>query len=160
MTCSFTVHDDGHRPGRRGHSAPRESPEHRQSPRRQGPSPYRPGRNGDWLKIKFIQSDSFAILGYEPSTAMPGAIASLLLAARKGRALVYISNRDGTFRQLDAIKTAKPAAPVKGLVFTEPNLVAEIDYCGWTGDGKLRHASVQGAGPSLCLLRRSQGVIG
>jgi ATP-dependent DNA ligase len=43
---------------------------------------YRSGRTGDWLKIKCIQSDSFAIIGYEPSTALPGAIASLLLGAR------------------------------------------------------------------------------
>lgn len=44
--------------------------------------PYRSGRTGDWLKIKCVQSDSFVIIGYEPSTALPGAIASLLLAAR------------------------------------------------------------------------------
>lgn len=33
--------------------------------------PYRSGRTGDWLKIKCIQSDTFAIVGYEPSTALP-----------------------------------------------------------------------------------------
>jgi len=51
--------------------------------------PYRSGRTGDWIKIKVIQSDSFAIVGYEPSTKVPGAVASLLLAARKGKELVY-----------------------------------------------------------------------
>src|SRR4029079_3333661 len=29
--------------------------------------PYRPGRNGDWLKIKCVQSESFVIIGYQPS---------------------------------------------------------------------------------------------
>ena len=38
-------------------------------------SPYRSGRLGDWLKVKCIQSDSFFIVGYEPSTnALAGAL--------------------------------------------------------------------------------------
>jgi bifunctional non-homologous end joining protein LigD len=36
--------------------------------------PYRSGRTGDWLKIKCVQSDSFVIVGFEPSTAVPGAV--------------------------------------------------------------------------------------
>lgn len=32
-------------------------------------APYRSGRLSDWLKIKCIQSDSFFIIGYEPSAA-------------------------------------------------------------------------------------------
>ena len=36
--------------------------------------PYRSGRTGDWLKIKCVQSDTFAIVGYEPSKAMPRRI--------------------------------------------------------------------------------------
>jgi bifunctional non-homologous end joining protein LigD len=54
--------------------------------------PYRSGRTGDWLKIKCVQSESFVVVGYEPSTTMPGAIASLLLAARKGNSLVYVGS--------------------------------------------------------------------
>nr|WP_245448201.1 MULTISPECIES: hypothetical protein [Neorhizobium] len=44
--------------------------------------PYRSGRTGDWLRIKCIHSDSCAIIANEPSTALPGAIGSLLLGAR------------------------------------------------------------------------------
>ena len=54
--------------------------------------PYRSGRTGDWLKIKSVQSESFVVVGYEPSTTMPGAIASVLLAARKGNSLVYVGS--------------------------------------------------------------------
>jgi bifunctional non-homologous end joining protein LigD len=54
--------------------------------------PYRPGRICDWLKIKCIQSQSFQIVGYDPSNAMPGAVASLLLAGRRGKSLVYVGN--------------------------------------------------------------------
>jgi bifunctional non-homologous end joining protein LigD len=117
--------------------------------------PYGPGRNGDWLKIKCIQSESFLIIGYEPSTSMYGAIGSLLLVARKGKGLVYVGSVGTGFKhqqlrdlkkQLDAMRTEKPAAPIKakGLVFSAPELVAEIEFRGWTADGKLRHASFKG----------------
>jgi bifunctional non-homologous end joining protein LigD len=117
--------------------------------------PYRSGRQGDWLKIKCIQSESFAVIGYEPSTAMRGAIASLLLAARRGNDLVYVGSVGTGFKdqvardlkvQLDAMKVATPAAPVVGkkLVFAQPELVAEIEFRAWTNDGKLRHASFKG----------------
>ncbi len=53
-------------------------------------APYHSDRRGDWVKIKCIQSDSFFIVGYEPSTAALGGIGRLLLAARKGNDLVYV----------------------------------------------------------------------
>jgi bifunctional non-homologous end joining protein LigD len=117
--------------------------------------PYRSGRTGDWLKIKCVQSDSFIIVGYEPSTAVPGAIASLLLAARRKGGLIYIGGVGTGFkrnqaialrRQLDAMRTAKPIVSTKGknLVWVNPKLVAEIEYRGWTDDIRLRHASFKG----------------
>ncbi|MEY9532156.1 ATP-dependent DNA ligase [Sinorhizobium fredii] len=48
--------------------------------------PYRSGsRSGDWLKITCSQRDSFLIVGFEPSEALPSAIARLLLAGAKRR---------------------------------------------------------------------------
>lgn len=117
--------------------------------------PYRPGRTGDWLKIKCIQSDSFAIIGYEPSTALPGAIASLLLGARYRDGYKYVGSVGTGFKHdearrlkkmLDKIKTRVPVdrVPGKSLVMTGPMYVAEIEYRAWTNDGKLRHASFKG----------------
>ena len=117
--------------------------------------PYRSGRTGDWLKIKCIQSDSFVVVGYGPSTAMPGAIARLLLAAKKDGKLVYVGSVGTGFKHaqareirtlLDDMKTDRPAIATKGktLVFVRPELVAEIEYRGWTDDAKLRHASFKG----------------
>lgn len=118
-------------------------------------APYKPGRGGEWRKIKCVQSASFAVVGYEPSTAVPGAIASLLLAATKGGKFAYVGSVGTGFThreakdlktRLDAIQAKKSAVPIKGksLMFVEPVYTAEVEYRAWTGDGKLRHASFKG----------------
>lgn len=116
-------------------------------------STYRSGRGGEWLKIKCIQSDGFLIVGYERSTASFGGIGRLLLAARKGDDLIYVGGVGTGFNersagelreQMDRLIIAKPAVATgrkRNAVFVRPKLVAEIEYRGWTHDGKLRHAS-------------------
>ncbi len=117
--------------------------------------PYRPGRNGDWLKIKCVSRETFVVIGYEPSTKLPGAIANLMLAAQRGEELVYVGSVGTGFSfaqatelktRLDNLKVATPAAPVraKRAVFVRPALEAEIEFRAWTNDGKLRHASYKG----------------
>ncbi|MGE7469218.1 non-homologous end-joining DNA ligase [Bosea sp. NPDC003192] len=119
-------------------------------------APYRSGRGGDWLKIKCVQSDTFLIIGYEPSTAALGGIGRLLLAAHGNYGLAYIGSVGTGFthasatalrKQLDRIKAATPSArgvSKKGVVWVKPKLAAEIAYRGWTHDDKLRHASFKG----------------
>lgn len=118
-------------------------------------APYRSGRRPEWLKIKCARRDTFVIVGYEPST-MPGAIGRLLLAARKGDGLVYVggcgtgwsNNESSQLRELlDAIPAKRPPVALKrkGAIFSEPLLVAEVEYRAWTQDGKLRHPSFKGA---------------
>ncbi|MGO8150445.1 non-homologous end-joining DNA ligase [Rhizobium leguminosarum] len=118
-------------------------------------APYRSGRLGDWLKIKCVQSDSFVIVGYERSTVARAGIGRLLLAARKGKKLVYVGGVGTGFNErtayelrekLDGLITSTPAATVdrKGAIFVKPKIIAEIEYRAWTDDGKLRHASYKG----------------
>ncbi|MBB2841245.1 UNVERIFIED_ORG: bifunctional non-homologous end joining protein LigD [Rhizobium etli] len=120
-------------------------------------STYRGGRLGDWLKINCIQSDGFAIVGYQRSSAAFGNIGALLLAARKGGELVYVGSVGTGFKAdeamklratMDKIKAAKPAVKYSGgrknLIWIKPKLVAEIQYGGLTHDGKLRHPSYKG----------------
>jgi len=120
-------------------------------------SEYRSGRLGDWLKIKCIQSASFVIVGYEKSMVARGHIGTLLLAARKGKDLVYVGSVGTGFKEAEAWKLrgemdalAISGPPVaydgirKGVVWVKPKLVAEIEYRAWTHDGKLRHASYKG----------------
>lgn len=117
--------------------------------------PYRSGRRPEWLKIKCARRDTFIIVGYEPSS-VPGAIGRLLLAAKKGDGLVYVggcgtgwSNKESVeLRQvLDTIRAQRPSVALKrkGAIFTEPRLVADVEYRAWTQDGKLRHPSFKGA---------------
>lgn len=120
-------------------------------------APYRSGRGGEWLKIKCVQSEGFAIIGYEPSAAALSGIGKLLVAARKGAALVHVGGVGTGFsaatgsalkRQLDQILIPKPALRTAGrrrsTRWVEPVLVAEIEFRAWTDDGNLRHASYKG----------------
>lgn len=118
-------------------------------------APYRPGRGGDWLKIKCIQSETFLVIGYEPSAAALGGIGRLLLAARRGADLAYVGSVGTGFttktatelkRQLFPLKIDKPAVPIKakGTVWVQPSLPVEIAFRGWTNDANLRHASYKG----------------
>ncbi|MEY9196658.1 bifunctional non-homologous end joining protein LigD [Sinorhizobium fredii] len=116
--------------------------------------PYHSGRRPDWQKIKCVRSDSFVIVGFEPST-VPGAIGRLLLAARRRGELVYVGGcgtgwtyaESAKLRELlEAIRTDSPAVNLKrkGAIFVETVLIAEAEYRAWTQDGKLRHPSFKG----------------
>lgn len=118
-------------------------------------APYRSGRGGDWLKIKCIRSETFIIVGYEPSAAALGGIGRVLLAARKRDSLVYVGSVGTGFtaksasalrKQLLALQIDKPAISIKakGTVWVTPALPAEIAFRGWTNDANLRHASYKG----------------
>lgn len=89
------------------------------------------------------------------STASFEGIGRLLLAARKGKKLVYVGGVGTGFNErnayelrdkLDGLITSTPAATVdrKSAIFVRPKLIAEIEYRAWTDDGKLRHASYKG----------------
>lgn len=66
---------------------------------------YRPGRGGDWLKIKCITSETFLIVGYEPSSVAlggsagccspPTAIAAWSMSAASAPASPYRRRRAG-----------------------------------------------------------------
>ena len=55
---------------------------------------YRPGRGTHWLKSKCVERQEFVILGYIPSRAAPGAIASLLLGYYDRGELAYAETND------------------------------------------------------------------
>ncbi len=117
--------------------------------------PYRSGRTGDWIKVKCIQSDSFAVIGYEPSSSIVGGVGSLLLAGRRNGKLKYVGSVGTGFSHsearrllslLEQVRSDTPPVRVnkKKAVLVEPAYIAETEYRAWTNDGKLRHPSYKG----------------
>ena len=122
--------------------------------------PYRSGRGEDWTKVKCIESQEFVIAGYVPRSDSAKSVGALVLGYYDGGTLTY-AGRVGTGFTADtarslwsscsrsASRTARSPTRLtslarKGVVWTEPEFVAEVDYRGWTGDQQLRHASFKG----------------
>lgn len=121
---------------------------------------HKSGRGDHWLKAKCRQSDDFVILGYIASTVASRSAGSLALGYRKDGDLYY-AGRVGTGWSTDQaiklcatlegmraakppLKKALPAGAEKGVRWTEPRLVCEIEYRDWTLDGLIRQASFKG----------------
>jgi bifunctional non-homologous end joining protein LigD len=120
-------------------------------------APYRSGRTGAWIKSKCTQRQEFVIGGYLPSEKTGRGLRSLLVGFHEDGELKYagrvgtgFSSRAGDElkKKLDALKAkkspfARKVPSGKGLVWVEPELVAEIEFRSWTSDRIIRHASFQ-----------------
>ncbi|MRX51484.1 DNA ligase D [Paracoccus sp. S-4012] len=118
-------------------------------------APWRSGRTTSWVKVKCERRAEFVILGYQKSDKRGRAFSSLLLGTRESKAWVYRGKVGTGFdaetqadlsARMEALETEKmplAARPpgLKGVVWLQPELVAEIRYGEVTGDGQLRHAS-------------------
>jgi bifunctional non-homologous end joining protein LigD len=118
-------------------------------------APYRSGRTKAWLKVKCTRRQEFVIVGWSPSSARGRPFSSLLLAQREGGTLVYkgkVGTGFDTAMMADVAarldKLAAKAAPVevpaaerRGARWVKPELVAEVAFAEFTGDGRVRHGS-------------------
>ncbi|MFO0614150.1 MAG: DNA ligase D [Polyangiaceae bacterium] len=129
-------------------------------------SPYRPGRTGDWLKVKCGERQEFVIVGTTPSTTNRRAFGALALATRDAPAgpLRYVGKVGTGFdsASLERISRAlaplrrktsplgpsgadgATAAPPKNVQWVRPELVAEVAFTETTSDGRLRHPTFLG----------------
>lgn len=123
-------------------------------------SKYESTRTRSWWKVKCNQRQEFVIAGYTPSKkAFPG-FGSLALGVYEKGKLVY-AGRVGTGfsikQRLDLQKrldqnsrstspfAVKPKEPgLRDAVWSEPKLVAEVEFTEWTADGSIRHPSFKG----------------
>lgn len=125
-------------------------------------SPYRGGRSGAWLKIKCVQSDEFAIVGYTEGHGAREPLGSLLLASPSGRETWRYRGRVGTglpertiaelldrlrrTRELPKLEQPPNRAQLRGAtpIWVSPRNVVEVEFRGYTEDGLLRQASLKG----------------
>ena len=120
-------------------------------------SPYRGGRGDDWVKVKRLESDEFAVVGYTDAKGSRTGFGSLLLAKPTDGGWYYVGRVGTGFngatlvtlrKKLDAQKRAKTDiehtddAP-RDAHWIEPAMVAEVFYRGIGNQGLLRQPSLK-----------------
>ena len=117
-------------------------------------SRYRPGlRTSDWVKLRFLATGDFVVVGWEESREHPGHLSSLVLATMTpdgprfaGKAGSGLTSRvaDGLQKRLTARRTCPlPAVPLaspggRTVHWVEPEVVVEVKYTLITSEGRLR----------------------
>jgi bifunctional non-homologous end joining protein LigD len=116
-------------------------------------APYREGRGGDWRKAKCRLTQEVVIGGFTLASDGGGSIGALLVGYLEGDALVYAGKVGSGFNdrlqadlrhRLEArLRKEAPFAQVpaelrKAARWVEPDLVAQVEFSEWTGEGRMR----------------------
>src|SRR3569833_529059 len=119
-------------------------------------SRYQPGRRGPWIKVKNVRHQEVIVAGWIPGEGRRAdMIGSLVLGVYDDHGLRYVGNVGTGFtevslrdlaerlrplrRTTNPFDTTVPGAVTRSARWTEPDLVGEVAFTAWTGDGRLRH---------------------
>jgi bifunctional non-homologous end joining protein LigD len=123
--------------------------------------PYAGRRTRSWLKSKCAHSQEFVVGGFTEPAGSRAGLGALLMGVYDEEGALRFAGRVGTGfdertlkrlrSRLDALEqSAAPfadpprGAQARGVHWTAPELVAEVRFSEWTGDGRLRHPVYQG----------------
>ena len=124
-------------------------------------STYHSGRSPDWIKLKCTASQELLIGGWTDPNRSRVGLGALLVGYYDDDHRLRYAGKVGTgfsnelLRSLHADLLAReiPTSPFadtvrqKGAHWVRPEMVAEVAFTEWTGDGRLRHPSFQGLRP-------------
>ncbi|HVT65569.1 MAG TPA: non-homologous end-joining DNA ligase [Mycobacteriales bacterium] len=128
-------------------------------------STYRPGaRSTDWIKVKAFRTQEVVIGGWLPGQGrLADTFGALLVGLPDAGGLAYAGKVGTGFdekmraRLLEILKklavddspftTPIDAKDRRAAQYVDPEIVGEVQFGEWTGDGRLRHPSWRGVRP-------------
>ncbi len=122
-------------------------------------APYHSGRGKDWVKSKCLREQEFVVGGFTLSSDGPDRIGSLLLGYYRDNQLIY-AGRTGTGFTQKLKRTLRlqlaplerrtppflrlPAEAKRGVLWVQPELVAQVRFATWTAEELVRQAAFLG----------------
>ena len=119
------------------------------------------GRSKAWLKVKCKGREEFIVLGFTPAGSRAPEIGALHVGYRDPEGNLQYMGGVGTGfserelaalrRRLDKLAADPPERmvyagerPDTSIVWVRPELVVEVQFVGWSGSGRIRHATYLG----------------